>query len=698
MQCWQSLQPLPYSDLKIANSMPSPPPPLPPPPPLTILDDLLEKSTTGDAAAQYTLGNHYQNGTGGVTHIDKRVAFKWYSLAANGGDVLAQYNIALYYENGIGGIEMNLEQAVKWYKLSANGGNPHAQNALGLAYQNGIGTDAPNIREAIKWWRRAAESGNLAAQRSLTASTLSSQMSQKFKLPLSPSRVYHTAFALGFGLLLPWYAFLNTCPYYASLFPTMPVAYWVTIAFNSPQLPSQLLLLALGKWSSPRIPLTLGFLAQAALLVTAPFVAAHSLTVLLILTATAGGATAIIESALFGGCAELGESASSASQAVLAGEGLASVVANVVQIALYFSSPSSRTSLMLVYFALVALVMVIGASLAQSLASQVVAQRVFDKLQKGDSLNNDGDDDDDDKYTTQEEDEEEGGVSTPLILSRHLNDVRKMAVEEEDHATEKSTTTTTTAAAAAAAAAAAVVRKRGGGGIYQVRNSLSLAFGIAYVCWPTLLAIFLSMILTFLVYPGVTSDIRFTASEGGEDSDLYRDSGAWTLLLFFINAVGDLAGRTIAGTEWGSFKWLGGTSTITTLDEGGGAINKIISNRSRLVSHDRLIGFQSLLMRRVAVTVAYNAARVLTLIVFIASARGWRPPHADLIVALNMLVFAITNGHAQSLAMMFGPMQVIPKYRGTAGVLHVLCLIAGLWVGSAGALVLQGWIAAAASG
>lgn len=188
------------------------------------------------------------------------------------------------------------------------------------------------------------------------------------------------------------------------------------------------------------------------------------------------------------------------------------------------------------------------------------------------------------------------------------------------------------------------------------------------------------MVLTFLVYPGVTSDVRFRASDGGGGTVLARDPGAWTLLLFFVNAVGDLLGRTLAGTAWGSFTWLGGADLV----EGAAPLPASRSYKSG----DRRRGFDSLLMRRVAATVAYNAARALTLVVLIAAARGWRPPHADIVVAVNMVFFSVSNGHAQTLAMMYGPMMVVPEHRGTAGVLHVLCLIAGLWVGSAGALFL----------
>ena len=211
--------------------------------------------------------------------------------------------------------------------------------------------------------------------------------------------------------------------------------------------------------------------------------------------------------------------------------------------------------------------------------------------------------------------------------------------------------------------------------------AINLAIGVAAACWPTLFAIFISMVLTFLVYPGVVSNVRFGASDGGGSSILAQDAGTWTLVLFFINAVGDLVGRLLAATRWGGFAWLGGA------DVGDGAPSP--AQGGGYSSNDRLRGIDSLLMRRIGATIVYNVLRAFTLIIFIASVRGWRPLHSDVIVALNMVVFSVSNGHAQTLAMMYGPLMVVPAHRGTAGVLHVLCLIAGLWCGSFGAL----WLA-----
>ena len=467
----------------------------------------------------------------------------------------------------------------------------------------------------------------------------------------SPRRVYLTAFFLGFGLLLPWYAFLNSLPYFVGVFPVAPVAYYVTISFNSPQLPAQLALLATGKWPSPRLPLLVGYSVQAAVLFATPFLATRAIAALLALVAIAGAATAVVESALFGGCAELGANAASASQAVLAGEGVASVVANVVQLVLYTASPAQRATLTTAYLAGAAAVLLVCAALSFELARQVAKQK-----SQGDKM-------------------AEDDVSTPLFL-RSLDSTTAVPVEDANAVASLTDSRTRAIGAFAQPLPSSTA-------VNRVATSVRLAINISYACWPTLLAIFGSMVLTFLVFPGVTADVPFTASDGGRDSTL-REKGAWSLLLFFINAVGDLTGRAIAGTDVGGLTWLGGAE-YESLDvepaqpsDAGGA----------LASPDRRRGIDSLLMRRVFATLAYNAARALTLPVFVAVARGWRPPHTDVLVSVNMVLFAVTNGHAQTLAMMIGPLQVKDEHRGTAAVLHVLCLIAGLWVGSAGALLL----------
>jgi hypothetical protein len=482
---------------------------------------------------------------------------------------------------------------------------------------------------------------------------------------LTPRHEYWTAFVLGFGLLLPWYAFLNTFPFFSQLFPSAPVSFWVTVAFNSPQLPSQLLLLAGGKWASPRLPLGVGFALQALLLLATPLtsVASRSIIVLIVLATVSGGATAVLESALFGGCAELGAGAAAASQAVLAGEGLASLCANVIQIVLYFSDKAVRTELMYVYFALVAGVMGCCAILSFPFSEHVAAATVAAAT---------GGDTGDGTHRAVEYSGRTEDIRTPLISTPRSS---LMAARVQAARVRLGITAEQKMAAAVEAASAPPSALR------SMHTAISLALGVASACWPTLFAIFISMVLTFLVYPGVASNVRFGASDGGGTSILAQDEGTWTLLLFFINAVGDLIGRLLAATRWGGFAWLGGA------DVGDSAPPPALSGKYS--SNDRLRGFDSLLMRRVAATIVYNVLRAFTLIIFIASVRGWRPSHSDVIVALNMVVFAVSNGHAQTLAMMYGPLMVAPAHRGTAGVLHVLCLIAGLWCGSFGAL----WLA-----
>ena len=60
---------------------------------------LLYNAQSGDAAAQYELGNCYSVGDGGVKQDDTE-AVKWYRKAAEQGHADAQHDLAIYYIAG----------------------------------------------------------------------------------------------------------------------------------------------------------------------------------------------------------------------------------------------------------------------------------------------------------------------------------------------------------------------------------------------------------------------------------------------------------------------------------------------------------------------------------------------------------------------------------------------------------------------
>ena len=56
----------------------------------------------------------YDSGLG--VSVNKKEAFKWYSLSAEQGSIDAQYNLGLAYRLGIG-VEQSFTKSLKWYKL-----------------------------------------------------------------------------------------------------------------------------------------------------------------------------------------------------------------------------------------------------------------------------------------------------------------------------------------------------------------------------------------------------------------------------------------------------------------------------------------------------------------------------------------------------------------------------------------------------
>ncbi|HUA68889.1 MAG TPA: tetratricopeptide repeat protein [Candidatus Saccharimonadales bacterium] len=168
---------------------------------------LKAKAEAGDAAAQTSLGEIYEQGNG-VTQ-DMKEAVKWfrkaadqnypdalallgemtqagqgvkadpaaaaqlYTQAAEKGSVAGQYNLAYLYEQGIG-VEKNEAKASKWYQLAAEGGDPLAQFDIGQRYNLGMGVKADKV-QACKWLSLAAAQGQSDSMQMLH--DLKSQMS-----------------------------------------------------------------------------------------------------------------------------------------------------------------------------------------------------------------------------------------------------------------------------------------------------------------------------------------------------------------------------------------------------------------------------------------------------------------------------------------------------------------------------------------
>jgi TPR repeat protein len=114
---------------------------------------LLPVAKTGQARAQFYLGQMYRQGQGGLPK-DAKTAAEWYARAGAQGLVVAQYNLAQMYRTG-DGVPRDPGRAVRWYRLAAEQGHARAQDSLGLMYAGGMGVER-DLAEAYAWVALAA--------------------------------------------------------------------------------------------------------------------------------------------------------------------------------------------------------------------------------------------------------------------------------------------------------------------------------------------------------------------------------------------------------------------------------------------------------------------------------------------------------------------------------------------------------------
>lgn len=112
-------------------------------------------ATSGDAAAQYEVGQRYA--TGENVPQDLSQAAYWYNQAADQDLAVAQYRLATLYEKGRGVTQDN-DKAFGWYKKAATQGNVKAMHNLAVIYAEGRGT-RQDFTTASTWFGKAAEFG-----------------------------------------------------------------------------------------------------------------------------------------------------------------------------------------------------------------------------------------------------------------------------------------------------------------------------------------------------------------------------------------------------------------------------------------------------------------------------------------------------------------------------------------------------------
>jgi len=157
---------------------------------------LTQAALKGNAHAQLTLGEAYQNGKGvkrnliaavtwfeksaaqgnanaqndlGVAHLngegadkDAVAAAKWFQLSAEQDFDDAAFNLATLYDRGLG-VPQHYRAARKWYQQAAERKLPDAEYRLSLFLEQGLGGEK-DADLALRWLRRAAKDGSEDAQ------------------------------------------------------------------------------------------------------------------------------------------------------------------------------------------------------------------------------------------------------------------------------------------------------------------------------------------------------------------------------------------------------------------------------------------------------------------------------------------------------------------------------------------------------
>jgi len=132
-------------------------------PPPKYSQDLQQQADSGDADAQFHLGDCYFFGLG--IPKDQRKGVSWYRKAAEAGQMQAQFNLGGCLHEGLG-TEPSLMEAIQWWRRSAGQDYAPAQISIGDCYIFGKGL-AQDQEEGVRWFRKAAMQNYPAAQHRL---------------------------------------------------------------------------------------------------------------------------------------------------------------------------------------------------------------------------------------------------------------------------------------------------------------------------------------------------------------------------------------------------------------------------------------------------------------------------------------------------------------------------------------------------
>lgn len=118
------------------------------------LDYYRKAALTGDADAQFRLGNLYYDGYGSSVNHSRPKALSWWESAAKQGHHGAQFKVGDYYER-----HNDVQTALGWYQQAVDQHDPDAQARLGYMYLTGQGV-SENSKLGLDYLHHAAEQGN----------------------------------------------------------------------------------------------------------------------------------------------------------------------------------------------------------------------------------------------------------------------------------------------------------------------------------------------------------------------------------------------------------------------------------------------------------------------------------------------------------------------------------------------------------
>jgi TPR repeat protein len=126
---------------------------------VTALQEFHAAATQGHAAAQYRLGDMYDQSIG--VKQDKKAALAWMRKAAEQNYVEAQY--------ALGGFlcEARSPEANVWYAKAADQGFVRAQSRLGILYYYGLTCLEKDNAKAAHWFLKASDNGDLSSMKLL---------------------------------------------------------------------------------------------------------------------------------------------------------------------------------------------------------------------------------------------------------------------------------------------------------------------------------------------------------------------------------------------------------------------------------------------------------------------------------------------------------------------------------------------------